>query len=106
MARIGTSIALAAMIATLMGIAPHIALAQQAGPPARGSSEVGNFGDVPFSNPQIVITRAEDRAAWRKLEDKHLKERRDIEDKYETELRAMRARQADERESLVKNFAR
>jgi len=81
------------------------AVAQQSGPPARGSSEVGNFGDVPFSNPQIVITRAEDRTKWRQLEDKHLKERRDLEDKYDAELKAQRARQAVERETMLKGFA-
>lgn len=81
-------------------------VAQQSGPPARGSSEVGNFGDVPFSNPQIVITRAEDRAKWRQLEDKQVKERRDLEDKYDADLKAQRARQATERESMLKGFAK
>ena len=95
-------IIVAAFIAT--GTLP--AAAQQSGPPARGSSEVGNFGDVPFSNPQIVITRAEDRAAWRKLEDKHLREMREFEDKVDVELRALRKKQAEEREATLKLFTR
>ena len=96
-----------AVVAGLIGLAgATTAMAQQAGPPARGGSETGNFGDVPFSNPQLIITRAEDRAAWRKLEDQQLKERRDFEDRYEKELRALRGRQAEEREAVLKSFAR
>ncbi len=94
-----------AAVALAAALACGPAIAQQNGPPARGSSEVGNFGDVPFSNPQIVITRAEDRTKWRQLEDKHLKERRDLEDKYDAELKAQRARQATERDSMLKGFA-
>ena len=96
-----------AIIAGLIGLASATtALAQQAGPPARSSGETGNFGDVPFSNPQLNITRAEDRTAWRKLEDQQLKERRDFEDRYERELRALRGKQAEEREAVLKSFVR
>ena len=77
-----------------------LVLAQEVGPPARGSSEVGNFGDVPFANPQILITRAEDRATWRQLE------RRELEDKYDKEWRVLRTRQSNEREQALKGFAR
>lgn len=99
-----TGAAFAAAIFILTAAAP--AMAQQNGAPARGGDEAGNFGNVPFSNPQIVITRADDRAAWRKLEDKQLKERRDLEDKYGDELRAMHVRQAEERDALLKSFGR
>lgn len=93
------------MIAMLaVGCMASDVAAQQPGPPARSSTELGNFGDTPFANPQIIITRAEDRAKWRQLEDKQLKERRDFEDKVETELKALRARQAVERDAALKSF--
>lgn len=101
-----TGPALIAVAMTLLVVGAASTAAQQNGAPARAGTEVGNFGDVPFSSPQIVITRAEDRAAWRKLEDKHIKERRELEDKYDGELRALRTRQADEREATLKGFAR
>ena len=96
-----------AIVAGVIGLAGvSSSFAQQAGPPARGGNETGNFGDVPFSNPQLIITRAEDRIAWRKLEDQQLKERRDFEDRYEKELRALRSKQAEEREAALKTFVR
>jgi hypothetical protein len=100
-----TGLALAAAAAAFIVASAISASAQQAGPPVQGAGEVSNFGGVPFSNPQIIITRNEDRVTWRKLEDKHLKERRDLEDKYDAELRAMRRRQADERDAALKSFA-
>lgn len=96
----------AALSALALGLATTVAAAQDVGPPARSSTEMGNFGDLPFANPQIVITRAEDRAAWRKLEDQQLKERRDLEDRQDGELRALRERQAAEREAMLKTFVR
>ena len=96
----------AALISVALVVSAATALAQQNGPPPRGSSEVGTFGDVPFANPQIIITRPEDRAKWRALEDKQTKERRDFEDRFDSELRALRARQASEREALLKSFPR
>lgn len=93
------------VIVSVMAISVTAALAQQDGP-QRGSSEVGNFGDVPFANPQIIITRPEDRVKWRALEDKQLKERRDLEDRFEAEFRALRVRQAGEREALLKLLPR
>lgn len=100
-AKIG--MAAVAMIAVLVAV-PTRATAQQAGGPARAGTELGNFGDVPFVNPQIIITRAEDRASWRSLEDKHLREIREFEDRVTVELRALRVRQADEREAALKQF--
>jgi hypothetical protein len=97
-----TSAVFAGAIFALAAAVP--AFAQQSDAPARSGDEAGNFGSVPFSSPQFVITRAEDRAAWRKLEDKQLVERREIEDKYGDELRALRARQATERDALLKTF--
>jgi len=96
---------LAATIMAAMAAAPD-ALGQTSNGTERAGTELGNFGDVPFANPQIIITRADDRATWRRLEDKHLKERRDLEDKYESELRTLRARQALERDAALKGFAR
>ena len=93
-----------AMIAVIIIADLKEATAQQNGAPARAATELGNFGGVPFVNPQIIITRAEDRAAWRSLEDKHLRELREFEDKVNVELRALRVRQADEREAALKQF--
>jgi hypothetical protein len=94
----------AAMVAVVMLAGLTNGSAQQAGAPARAATELGNFGDVPFVNPQIIITKQEDRATWRKLEDKHLRELREFEDKVSVELRALRVRQADEREAALKQF--
>ena len=99
-----TGMVAAAMVAVIMVAGLTKGSAQQTGVPARAATELGNFGDVPFVNPQIIITRAEDRAAWRKLEDKHLRELRDFEDKVSVELRALRTRQADERDAALKQF--
>lgn len=100
--KIGMATGAMVVAITLSGISG--VAAQQAEAPARAATELGNFGDVPFVNPQIIITRAEDRTAWRKLEDKHLRELREFEDKVSAELRALRVRQADEREAALKQF--
>jgi hypothetical protein len=93
-----------AMVTVIILAGPARVAAQQAEAPARAATELGNFGDVPFVNPQIIITRAGDRAAWRSLEDKHLRELREFEDKVNVELRALRVRQAEEREAALKQF--
>lgn len=63
-------------------------------------SESANWGLAPFVTLPALPLRAEDRLAVRSLEDQHLKERRQFEDKYETELRALIRKQAEEREAL------
>jgi hypothetical protein len=68
------------------------------------SSELGaeseNWGLTPFAAVPTIALRPEDRTAIRALEDQHIKERRAFEDKYETELRRLIRKQADERDAL------
>lgn len=63
-------------------------------------AETGNWGLAPFAAIPAITLRPEDRAAIRTLEDQHIKERRSFEDKYETELRRLIRKQAEEREAL------
>jgi hypothetical protein len=75
-------------------------------PPPEASSDVGNWGFLPFSAPEVVVLRPEDRSAMRKLEDKQLQETRAIEDRFAADLRALRVKHAQERESLLRTFRR
>lgn len=97
-----TMLALGALL--LFAVGDVAAQQQPPPPPPRESSETNNFGIVPFANPQIIITKAEDRVTWRALEDRHLKELRALEDKYDAEFRALRLRQAAERDEMLKKF--
>ena len=76
------------------------------GAPAEAGSEVGNWGNVPFVAQEALVLRAEDRAAIRRLEDKQVKEFRDLEDRFEGEIKALRQKHADEREALRRSFKR
>lgn len=93
------ALALATLPARAQAVAP-------AGAPPEGSSEIGNWGNVPFVAQDTLVLRAEDRAAIRRLEDKHVKDFRDIEDRFEGEIKALRQRHADEREALRRSFRR
>lgn len=74
--------------------------------PADGISDIGSFEQVPYKlEPQLML-KAEDKLALRKLEDKHIAELRAFEDRYEKDLRTLRARQQAERESMLKSFTR
>lgn len=101
--------------ASIGGLVAIVVLAGQAvtaqsppppGPPLEASSEVGNFGSIPFTGPEQLLLRPDQKASLRKLEDQHVKETRDLEDKYDGELRVMRVRQAQEREQLIRSFKR
>jgi Spy/CpxP family protein refolding chaperone len=73
---------------------------QNAGGTPDIGAEPGNWGLAPFAAIPTLTLRPEDRTAIRSLEDKHLRERRAFEDKYEAELRELIRRQAQEREAL------
>ncbi len=79
-------------------VAPPVAAAEPGGEP-------GNWGLAPFSAVPSIALRPEDRAAIRALEDQHIKERRTFEDKYESELRQLIRKQAEEREALRMRLA-
>jgi hypothetical protein len=68
-------------------------------------AETGNWGLTPFTAIPTFALRADDRAAIRALEDQHIKERRAFEDNYETELRRLIRKQAEEREALRNRLA-
>ena len=89
-------------LAGFSGLAAPAALAQNTLPSAtiELGSETGNWGLTPFAAIPTIAVRPEDRAAIRALEDQHIKARRVFEDKYETELRALIRKQAEEREVL------
>ena len=92
----------AIFLACASGIAAPAARAQNA-PPSPTSelgAETGNWGLTPFAAVPTIALRAEDRAAIRALEDQHIKERRAFDDKFETELRALIRKQAEERGAL------
>ena len=97
-----TMVFAAIAVAGLSGLAAPAALAQNAlpGPTIELGSETGNWGLTPFAAIPTIAVRPEDRAAIRTLEDQHIKARRLFEDKYETELRALIRKQAEEREAL------
>jgi Spy/CpxP family protein refolding chaperone len=95
------SAATVAAVVSMALIALSPAQAQNASSPALESGgEPANWGLAPFVAIPAITLRAEDRAAIRALEDQHIKERRAFEDKYETELRNLIRKQAEEREAL------
>lgn len=102
-----TQIRLAWLVAlTLLLMFPGGVLAQATkptppAPPPEASTDVGNWGTIPYVARDLIL-RAEDKAALRKLEDKHVQELRALEDKLEREFRALRAKQSAEREALLK----
>jgi len=89
-------------VAGLSGLVAPAALAQNTlpSPTTELGSETANWGLTPFAAIPSIAVRSEDRAAIRALEDQHIKARRIFEDKYETELRALIQKQANEREAL------
>jgi len=87
-------------------LAPLPAAAQAQDTSSAVGTEVGNFGDVPFQNRQLVLTRPEDRAAWRALEDKHIGERRALEDRMARMLLDLMQQQANERDEFLRARSR
>lgn len=79
--------------------------AQQAPPREEASSDVGNWGTVPYTPRELLLDPAQ-KSALRKLEDQHLAEVRALEDRVEREWRALRAKQSAEREALLKSLRR
>lgn len=100
-----TAIALGLALAMLV---PNDAAAQSeaALPAPEPGAEVANFGTVPFVATETLLLRPDQKAAFRTLEDRHVKELRDLEDKFDGELRALRQRHAQERETLKHSFRR
>ena len=95
--------------ATLFALAGATGFAQQTPPttiPADGISDIGSFEQVPYSLVPQVMLRAEDKLVLRKLEDRHIGELRAMEDRFEKDLRTLRAKQQVERESTIKSFAK
>jgi hypothetical protein len=93
--------------AALLALTAFNAAAQQppSTAPTDGISDIGSFEQVPYRlEPQMTL-RAEDKMVLRKLEDKHIAELRGMEDRYEKDLRTLRARQQVEREAMIKGFA-
>lgn len=73
--------------------------------PQDGISDIGSLEQVPYRlEPQLSL-RAADRLTLRKLEDKHIQELRAIEDRFDKDLRTLRARQQAEREAMFGSFA-
>jgi hypothetical protein len=94
--------------AALLALAAAPAAAQQqpeSRVPADSVSDVGSFEQVPYRLEPQVTLRAEDKMALRKLEDKHIGELRGLEDRFEKDLRTLRARQQAERDAMLKSFA-
>ncbi|KAB2847594.1 MAG: hypothetical protein F9K44_13025 [Hyphomicrobiaceae bacterium] len=92
--------------AALLAVAPAARAQAVAPPPSETGNEFSNLGTLPFTAQEALLLRPEDRAAIRKLEDRHLKEARDLEDKYASDLLALRIKQAEERAVLLKAFRR
>ena len=90
----------AVAIATLLVALPVARAQNAAGAAPELGAETGNWGLAPLAAIPAIALRPEDRTAIRALEDQHIKERRSFEDKYETELRRLIRKQAEEREAL------
>jgi Spy/CpxP family protein refolding chaperone len=75
-------------------------------PPTEASTDVGNWGFLPFAVPETLILAPEQRQVLRELEDRQLDELRALEDRYAADLRALRQRQTEERTALVGSLAR
>ena len=100
------SAATVAAVVSMALIALSPTRAQNASSPAvELGGEPANWGLAPFAAIQVIALRPEDRSAIRALEDQHIKERRAFEDKYETELRRLIRKQAEERETLRTRLA-
>jgi hypothetical protein len=98
----------ARLVAVALALAASAVFAQQTPPstvPPDGISDIGSFEQVPYRlEPQLTL-RTEDKLVLRKMEDKHIGELRAIEDRFDRELRALRAKQQIERETAIKSFA-
>lgn len=95
--------------ATMLALGAASAHAQQTPPapaaPESGVSDLGSFEAVPYDMRSYLVLRPEDKAAMRRLEDKHIAELRALEDRFEKDVRALRLKQNAEREAVIKSFA-
>ena len=95
--------------AAALALAATLVHAQAPAPPSAvpqdGISDVGALQQVPYSISVLPPLRAEEKAAVRKLEDRHIQELRALEDHYDKEHRALRAKQYAERDAMLKSFA-
>jgi hypothetical protein len=84
------------------------ALAADPKPPANvppeAGTDVGNWGSVPYAEPEQSIANPEHRKAMRLLEDRQIKEQRELEDRQDEERMKLRRKQSTERESLKRTF--
>jgi cell division septum initiation protein DivIVA len=96
----------AAALAAAVGLAgaalaAPAALAQT----ADATSEATNFS-FPFTPGESVVLGAEGRKAMRDLEDRQLRELRVLEDRFASDVRALMAKQHQERLDLRRKFQR
>lgn len=77
--------------------------AQSVTPPG-ASSDVGNWGQLPFTGIANVALSQEALHKLRALEDAQLRARREMEDRFATEMRDLLAAQAAERVSLMNDL--
>jgi len=77
---------------------------QSPGPSPEAGTEMGNLGTLPFVATEQILLRPEQKTALRQLEDRQIKELRDFEDNYDTDLRRLRIRQAQERDQMIRSF--
>ena len=96
----------AAAVAVVFGLAgaalaAPAALAQT----ADTTSEATNFS-FPFTPGESVVLTAEGRRAMRELEDRQLKDLRVLEDKFAADVRALMAKQHQERTELKSKHQR
>ncbi|MBI1965865.1 MAG: hypothetical protein HYS46_06410 [Betaproteobacteria bacterium] len=85
---------------------PRAADTARPAPSAETSSDVGNWGSVPYVSREQLILRPEEKTALRQLEDRHLQEMRVLEDRFEREFRTLRQKHFQERETLLRSFKR
>ena len=88
----------------LIAALPIFASAQDApqGASSQLGSETENWGLAPFIPIVTLNLSAEGKQKVRDLEDRQITERRELEDRYEAEVRTLLLRQAEEREALTK----
>jgi hypothetical protein len=100
---IALAVAAAAAFASLPARAQETP--RQPAVPEAGISDVGSFEAIPYGMAAQILLRPDEKVTLRKLEDKHIQELRAIEDRFDNDLRTLRAKQQAEREAMLKAFA-
>lgn len=94
-----------ALVVGLAAVMPTFAQEAPGTAPRGLGQESANFGLTPFTAvPQIELTEAA-MIEVRGLEDEQLRARRDLEDRFAAEMRALLATQAGERAALLARLA-